>query len=91
MRLILYVVLVIAVVVLVGDIFSVGDKSRCIQFGCDLNQHVPITFRGERRLYADVCFPRDRDLGTLTLSQQVFAENLVSLFLLWPVLMKFRW
>ena len=45
------------VVVHVDDIFSVGRKNRCDQFGRDLNQYVPITNLGELRLYAGFsCF-----------------------------------
>ena len=55
------------VVVHVDDIFSVGRKSRCDQFGRDLNQYVPITNLGELRLYAGCHFSRDFDAGTITI------------------------
>lgn len=80
MRLMENDVLVMTVVVHVDDIFSIGEKKRCIQFGRDLNEYVPTTFLGELRMYAGVRFPRDWDLGTITLSQQAFAENLVKKF-----------
>ena len=38
------------VVVRVDDIFSIGRKSRCNQFGRDFNQYVSITNLGELRL-----------------------------------------
>ena len=44
------------VVVPLEDIFSVGRKNRCDQFGRDLNQYVPIANLGELRLYADCLF-----------------------------------
>ena len=73
------------VVVDVDDIFYIGRKSRCDQFGRDLNQYVPITNLGELRLYAGCRFFRDFDSGTVTISQQTAAENMVeSLVLLAP-------
>ena len=68
------------VVVHVDDIFSVGRKSRCDQFGRDLNQYVPITNLGELRLYAGCHFSRDLDAGTITISQQTVAETMVAKF-----------
>ena len=68
------------VVVHVDDIFSIGLKSRCEKFGRDLDECVPISNLGELRLYAGIRFSRDLALGTVTLSQQAFAENLVVKF-----------
>ena len=67
------------VVVHVDDIFSIGRKSRCDQFGRDLNQYVPITILGELRLYAGR-FSRDFDSGMITISQQTVAEKIVEKF-----------
>ena len=36
------------------DIFSVGRKNRCGQFGRDPNQYVPITNLGELRHSTDI-------------------------------------
>ena len=68
----------IAVVVHVDGIFAVGRKTRCDQFGKDLNQYVPITNLGELRVYAGCVFSRSHDLGTITISQQAVAEKIVA-------------
>ena len=73
-------VLEMAVVVHVDDIFSVGNKARCEQFGRDLNQHFPVKFLGDLEMYAGIRFTRDPVSGNLTLSQKTFAENLVKKF-----------
>ena len=62
-------------VVHVDDIFAVGLKARCNQFCEDLNRLVPINNLGRLRWYAGCRFSRDWDAGTLTISQQAFAEN----------------
>ena len=59
---------------------SAGRKSRCDQFGRDLNQYIPTTNLGELRLYAGCRFSRDLDSGTITISQQTVAENMVEKF-----------
>lgn len=68
------------VVVHVDDIFAIGRKSRCDQFGKDLNEYVPISNLGELRWYAGCRFERDWSAGTVTLSQQAFAEDVVAKF-----------
>ena len=78
MRLMEKEAIAMVVVVHVDDIFSIGLKSRCE--GRDLNEYVPISNLGELRLYAGIRFSRDLALGTVTLSQQAFAENLVAKF-----------
>ena len=65
----------IVTVVHVGDIFAVGRKARCDQFCEDLNRLVPINKLGELRWYDGCRYSRDWDAGTLTISQQAFAEN----------------
>lgn len=53
----------VCVLVHVDDIFSIGEKSRCVQFGHDLHESKSITYLGELRLFVrGVRFPRDRDL-----------------------------
>lgn len=80
MRLIENGVVVMVVVVHVDDIFSIGTKARCDQFGRDLNAYAPIKNLGELRLYAGIRFSRNRAAGTITLSQETFARNLVEKF-----------
>ena len=80
MRLVEDCVVSMVVVVHVDDIFSVGRKSRCDQFGRDLDQYVPITSLGELRLYTDCRFSRDFGSGTITIPQQTVAENMVEKF-----------
>ena len=65
----------IVIVVHVDDMFAVGLKTRCGQFCEDLNRLVPINNLSELRWYAGSRFSRDWDIGTLTISQQAFAEN----------------
>ena len=65
----------IVTVVHVDDIFAVGRKTRCDQLFEDLNRLVPINNLGELRWYAGCQYSRDWDAGTLTISQQAFAEN----------------
>lgn len=80
MRLVENGVVAMVVVVHVDDIFSIGAKARCDQFGRDLNAYVPIKNLGELRLYAGIRFSRDRAAGTIKLSQDTFARNLVEKF-----------
>ena len=55
--------------------------SRCENLGRDLNESVPISNLGELLLdAAGIRFSRDLALGTVTLSQQAFVENLVAKF-----------
>ena len=70
----------IVTVVHVDDIFAVGRKARCDQFCEDLNRLVPINNLGELRWYAGCRFSRDLGAGTLTISQQAFAENTAEKF-----------
>ena len=70
----------IVTVVRVDDIFAVGSKSRCDQFCEDLNRLVPINNLGELRWYSGCRFIRNWDAGTLTISQQAFAENTAAKF-----------
>ena len=68
------------VVVHVGGIFSIGAKTRCDQFGRDLNVYEPIKNLGELRLYAGVRFARERAAGTITFSQDIVRRNSVGKF-----------
>ena len=80
MRLIERNVVVMIVVVHVDDISSIGLKSRCDEFGVDLNRYVPITNLGELRWYEGCRFSCDAVLGTVTMSQQAVAEKIVAKF-----------
>ena len=64
----------------VDDIFAVRLKARCDQFCEDLNRLVLINNLGELRWYAGCRFSKDWDTGTLTTSQQAFAENTAARF-----------
>ena len=68
----------VVVVVHVDDIFAIGRKSRCVKFGDDLDAYVPITNLGELRWYAGYRFQRDRVAGTVKISQQASAEEIVA-------------
>ena len=70
----------IVTVVHVDDIFAARLEARCDQFCEDLNRLVPINNLGEMRWYAGCRFSRDWDAGTLTISQQAFAENTAARF-----------
>ena len=74
------VVVMVVVVHVVDDIFSIGLKSRCDKFGVDLNRYVPIMNLGELLSYAGCRFSRDAVLGTVTMSQQAVAEKIVANF-----------
>ena len=63
-------------VVHVDDIFAVGKKERCDQFGKDLGRLVPVKSLGELRWYSGCYYKRDREAGRLTISQQTLTEEL---------------
>ena len=66
-------------VVHMDDIFAVGRKDRCDLYE-DLNRVVRINNLDELRWCAGCRFLRDWDASTLTISQQVFAENAAARF-----------
>ena len=59
------------------DIVAVGLKARFCE---DLNRLVPINNLGRLRWYAGCRFSSDWDAGSLTISQQPFAENTAARF-----------
>ena len=67
----------IIAVVHVNDIFAVGLKSRCDAFRDELNQMVPVKNLGELRWNGGCHYTREREMGTLTISQKTFADELV--------------
>ena len=71
---------VMLVVVHVDDVFAIGEKERCVKLGVDLNRYVPTTDLGELSWYAGLRFTRDRIAGTIKISQQAVAENIVAKF-----------
>ena len=70
----------IIAVVHVDDIFAVGLKSRCDLFRDELNRMVPVKNLGELRWYGGCHYTREREMGTLTISQKTFADELVKKF-----------
>ena len=67
----------IIAVVHVDDIFAVGLKSRYDLFRDELNRMVPVKNLGEPRWYGGCHYTREREMGTLTISQKTFADELV--------------
>ena len=51
------------IMVHVDDIFTVGEKARCDQFGKELDQMVPVKNLGELRWYSGCFYERDWDKG----------------------------
>ena len=67
----------ITAVVHVDDIFAVGQKEWCDRLCFDLNRIIPVKNLGDLKWYVGCRYSRDRKRGTLTVSQQRFAEELV--------------
>ena len=61
----------------VDGIFAVGLNSRCDVFRDELNQMVPVKNLGELKWYGGCHYIRKREMGTLTISQKRFADELV--------------
>ncbi|CAB1106471.1 unnamed protein product [Ectocarpus sp. CCAP 1310/34] len=70
---------IMIIVVHVDDIFAVGQKEMCDNFGRDLNEMVPVKNRGELRWYSACFYERDVERGLLKISQQR-PEECVTLF-----------
>ena len=70
----------ITAVVHVDDIFAVGQKERCDRLCIDLNRTIPVKNLGDLKWYGGCRYSRDRKRGTLMISQQSFAEELVNNF-----------
>ena len=60
--------------------FAVGLKNRCDVLCDDLNRQILVKNLGELKWYGGCHCSRDRQRGTLTISQQNFAEELVKKF-----------
>ena len=67
----------IIAVVHVDGIFAVGLKCRCDEFRDELNRTVPVKNLGQLRWYGGCHYTREREMGTLTMSQKTFADELV--------------
>ena len=67
----------ITAVVHVDDVFAVGQKEMCDRLCVDLNRTIPVKNLRELKWYEGCRYSRDRERGTLTTSQQRFAEELV--------------
>ena len=63
-------------VVHVDDVFAVGKKERCYQFGKNLGRHVPVKSLVELKWYSGCYNERDREAGRLTISQHTYTEEL---------------
>ena len=70
----------IIAVVHVDDIFSVGLKTRCDVFRAELNKMVSVKNLGELRWYGGCHYTREREMGTPTISQKTFANELAKTF-----------
>ena len=70
----------ITAVVHVDDMFAVGQKERCYRLCVDLNRTIPVKNLDDLKWYGGCRYSRDRKRGTLTISQQSFAEELVKKF-----------
>ena len=70
----------ITAVVHVDDTFAVGQKERCGRLCVDLNRTIPVKNLGELKWYGGCRYSMDPQRGTLTISQQSFAEELVNKF-----------
>ena len=68
-------IVVLILIVHVDDIFAVGKKERCDQFGEDLNRMVPVKNLGELKWYSGCFYERDREAGRLKISQQTYTEE----------------
>ena len=60
--------------------FTVAQKERCGKLCVDLNRTIPVKNLGEIKCYGVCRYSNDRERGTLTISQQSFAEELVKKF-----------
>lgn len=60
----------------VDDIFAVGEKEKCDQFGEDMNRLVPTKNLGELKWYSGCFYERDREAGRIKISQQTYVEEL---------------
>ena len=74
----------IIAVVHVDDIFAVELRGKCDVFRDELNRMVPVKNLGEVRWYGGCHYTREQEMGTLTISQRTFADELVKKFCVTP-------
>ena len=67
---------ILTLAVHVFDTFAVESVKRCDRFGRDLNKLIPVKNLGEVRWYSGLHHERGWEKGTLSISQQTFAEEL---------------
>lgn len=72
------VTLVIAIHV--DDLFTCGRKSRCDKFVADLNRLLPVNNLGILCFFGGCRFTQDLVAGSVKMSQETFAQNLVRKF-----------
>ena len=70
----------VTAVVHVDDIFAVGQEERSDTLCGDLNRTIPVKNLGKSNGYAGCHRSRDRDSGTLAISQEIFAQDLLKKF-----------
>ena len=70
----------ITAVVHVDNIFAIGQKERCERLCVDVHQTIPVKKVGALKRYGGCCYSRERKRGTLTTSQNNFAEELMKKF-----------
>ena len=70
----------ITAILAVHDTFAVGLKNGCDILFADLNRQIPVKILGELKGYGGCHYSRDRERGSLTISQQTFAEEFVKAF-----------
>ena len=75
-RLIRRGIIVLILVVNVNDIFAVGMKERCDQFGGDLNRMVPVKNLRELKWFRGCFCERDREARRRKISQQTYTKVL---------------
>lgn len=64
------------IVVHVDDLFSIGERERCVAFGKQLNEKVPVKDLGELKWYSGCYYERDVERGRLKISQRSYTEEL---------------
>ena len=70
----------ITAVVHVDHISAIGQKERCDRLCADFNRTIPVKKLDDLKWYGGCRYSRDRKRGTLTISRQSFAEELVKKF-----------
>ena len=72
-------------VVHVDNSFALGQKKRCNSLCVDLHRTIPVKNLGKLKWYGGGRYSREHERGTLTIYQQMFAEELVKKFRVIPL------